>query len=105
MHTHTYETNVCTHLSTSLTPKSSSNISFVYFYFQAWKVERAKVHAQKLVRGYKIAGSPQAIKFDHNQMGGDFVLSEDGHFLFVHCCNSPADRPAVSALLGALHSN
>ena len=64
----------------------------------------AKYHGENLVRGYKAVKSIEKVKFDHNQMGGDFVLSEDGHFLLVHCSSAPADRPSVSTLLSALGS-
>ena len=37
-----------------------------------------------------------------SQLGGDFVLDDQGRVLFSHCCDSPIDRPAVEDILKAL---
>ncbi|KAM4625135.1 uncharacterized protein ACJ7VT_003608 [Polymixia lowei] len=36
------------------------------------------------------------------QLGGDFVLDEQGRVLFSHRCQSPVDRPSVEDILAAL---
>lgn len=38
----------------------------------------------------------------YSQLGGDFVLDDQGRVLFSHCCDSPIDRPAVEDILKAL---
>ncbi|XP_076013634.1 uncharacterized protein LOC143006182 isoform X2 [Genypterus blacodes] len=43
-----------------------------------------------------------SIEDDMFQLGGDFVLDEDGRVLFSHCCQSPVDRPSADHILSAL---
>ena len=39
---------------------------------------------------------------DWRQLGGDFVLGEDGTVLFEHRGQTPADRPTVASLIERL---
>ena len=39
---------------------------------------------------------------DIYQAGGDFLLDRDGHILFAHRSQDPADRPAPAKLLAAI---
>lgn len=36
---------------------------------------------------------------DPHQLGGDFVLNKDGHFLLLHRSSNPKDRPTVDQLI------
>lgn len=42
-----------------------------------------------------------SIQEDMFQLGGDFVLDEQGRVLFSHRCQSPIDRPSVEDILSA----
>jgi peroxiredoxin len=39
---------------------------------------------------------------DYYQAGGDFLIDREGSILFAHRSQEPADRPAVSTLLGEI---
>jgi AhpC/TSA antioxidant enzyme len=39
---------------------------------------------------------------DYYQAGGDFLVDREGSVLFAHRSQEPADRPAVSTLLGEI---
>ena len=39
---------------------------------------------------------------DWRQLGGDFILDEDGTVLFEYRCQTPTDRPTVASLIARL---
>lgn len=39
---------------------------------------------------------------DWRQLGGNFILSEDGTVVFEHRAETPADRPSVASLIAKL---
>ena len=41
-------------------------------------------------------------KDDYYQAGGDFLIDHQGHVLFAHRSQNPADRPPVEKLLNAV---
>ncbi len=41
---------------------------------------------------------------DWRQLGGDFILGEDGTVLFEHRGRTPSDRPSVASLVARLDS-
>ncbi len=52
----------------------------------------------RLVRGSARLRRPGR---DIRQMGGDFVVAADGRIAFAHYSRTPADRPAIDAVLAA----
>jgi peroxiredoxin len=59
-----------------------------------WKYLRLRA------RGQKLQHSPEPE--DVYQLGGDFLLDENGKVLFSHTSRTPVDRPAVRRILEAL---
>jgi hypothetical protein len=61
-----------------------------------WRTFRAYARAARAGRWTFGRGS------DVHQMGGDFVLDENGVLRYLHVSREPGDRPSSSVLLAAL---
>jgi hypothetical protein len=59
-----------------------------------------RAYASALLRGRL----PRFRNADVGQLGGDFVLNRAGEVVFSHRSATPADRPPVEILLGALRN-
>lgn len=66
---------------------------------QTWCISSITYYAEKIAQGRQLPKSYSNIEDDPHQMGGDFVVSNTGHFLLVHCSTVPVDRPTVQRLL------
>ncbi|XP_064859344.1 uncharacterized protein LOC135561558 [Oncorhynchus nerka] len=60
------------------------------------------LYAEYVVANLEFPRGLPSIEDDMFQLGGDFVLDDQGRVLFSHCCDSPIDRPAVEDILKAL---
>ncbi|XP_021429408.2 uncharacterized protein LOC110497568 isoform X3 [Oncorhynchus mykiss] len=60
------------------------------------------LYAEYVVANLEFPKGLPSIEDDMFQLGGDFVLDDQGRVLFSHCCDSPIDRPAVEDILKAL---
>jgi hypothetical protein len=78
---------------------------FLYRYFgfpgnayaRVWNIQTLDYYVQQ-----KLNGKQLPTKLDKNdnpnQMGGDIVINQNGHFVWVHRSKSPTDRPSVQQL-------
>ena len=53
-------------------------------------------------RYYHSTGELRRASSDWKQLGGDFILGEDGTVLYEHRGRTPSDRPTVSSLIAHL---
>ncbi|CAB1331290.1 unnamed protein product, partial [Coregonus sp. 'balchen'] len=60
------------------------------------------LYAEYVVANLGFPRGLSSIEDNMFQLGGDFVLDDQGRVLFSHCCDSPIDRPAVEDMLGAI---
>jgi len=67
--------------------------------YKTWNIGSITYYGEQIAQGRQLPKSYSDIEDDPHQMGGDFVLSKDGHFLLVHCSSNPRDRPSVDTLL------
>ncbi|XP_059209191.1 prostamide/prostaglandin F synthase-like isoform X2 [Centropristis striata] len=58
-------------------------------------------YAEYVVDNMEFPRGLPLIQDDMFQLGGDFVLDEQGRVLFSHRCQSPIDRPSVEDILSA----
>ncbi|KAI1895704.1 hypothetical protein AGOR_G00108980 [Albula goreensis] len=64
--------------------------------------ENMLLYSEYIISNHTFPQAPAFIKDDMFQLGGDFVLDEDGRVIFSHCCKSPVDRPVVSEMLTSI---
>lgn len=62
-------------------------------------------YSEFLVMNRKFPDVPPQFLNDLFQMGGDFVLDEDGKVIFSYRCKNPADRPAAAQILAAVSAH
>ncbi len=67
----------------------SRNLKTRWYYFKAW------------ISGKKAHASDGA---DTSQLGGDFIIDQNGHLHYVHRSHDPTDRPTVETLLQQLRN-
>lgn len=65
---------------------------------KTWSVAGITYYAEQIAQGRPLPKPNAEIKDDPQQMGGDFVIGENGHFLLVHCSKTPMDRPSIDKL-------
>jgi AhpC/TSA antioxidant enzyme len=61
----------------------------------AWHPKMFLYYFRLLARGRKL----MPVKGDPYQLGGDFLIDQQGRVRFAHPSGDPADRPSVSELL------
>uniref|UniRef100_A0AAY4CDP3 Uncharacterized protein n=1 Tax=Denticeps clupeoides TaxID=299321 RepID=A0AAY4CDP3_9TELE len=59
-------------------------------------------YSEYLVLKRELPQVPPQFIDDVYQLGGDFLLNEDGKVIFSHCSKSPIDRPKMTDLLAAI---
>ncbi|XP_030642979.1 prostamide/prostaglandin F synthase-like [Chanos chanos] len=62
------------------------------------------LYADYILSDHEFPRPLPSIQDDMFQLGGDFVLDEQGKVMFSHRCKSPIDRPAVEEILSALNT-
>ena len=67
-------------------------------FMASWNMKTLLYYVRALLSGRKWRG----IKGSSTQLGGDFVINQDGRFLLVYRGKHATDRPQVSELLDAL---
>ena len=80
----------------------------VYFAYQLYQGTWVKIFSPKTVWTY-LKHFARGRRYHHlasdwKQLGGDFVLGEDGIVLFEHRGEAPHDRPTVARLIEELDS-
>ncbi len=63
-----------------------------------WQPRVLWYYTKELLRGRPI----HTIQGDPRQLGGDFVVGQDGRLRLAYYSDDPTDRPAVSTLLAAV---
>ncbi len=61
----------------------------------AWHPKMFLYYFRLLAKGRKL----MPVKGDPYQLGGDFLIDQQGMVLFAHPSDDPTDRPSVSELL------
>uniref|UniRef100_A0AAY5KNJ6 Selenoprotein L n=1 Tax=Esox lucius TaxID=8010 RepID=A0AAY5KNJ6_ESOLU len=61
-------------------------------------------YAEYIVLGQEFPDIPPRFLEDLYQLGGDFVLDEEGKVIFSHPCRNPLDRPKVEHIVATILS-
>lgn len=73
-----------------------------FSYAKVLKFEFLMQWAQYKTAGRDFPDFPQLLLGNIYQMGGDFVLNQEGKVLFSHHSQHPLDRPTLAGLLGPM---
>ncbi|KAK2883699.1 hypothetical protein Q8A67_017336 [Cirrhinus molitorella] len=63
------------------------------------------LHYSEILVNRKLPEVPPQFIGDLFQMGGDFVVDQDGKVIFSYRCKSPVDRPSVTQILAAVSAH
>lgn len=72
-----------------------------------WKVLNFRnmlVYGEHVAQDLEFPKQLPSIQDDMFQLGGDFVLDDQGTVVFSHSCQSPIDRPSVYRILSGINS-
>ena len=64
---------------------------------KAWSISKLVFYAEQ-----KRAGRRMFEEDDPNQIGGDFILDEQGRLALIHRSKTPTDKPSVEELLSCV---
>ncbi len=70
-----------------------------YSLLRSWGLQTVWRYVQLLVSGHRWRG----IQGDSGQLGGDFIVDNQGIIRLVHRSHDPTDRPSVEQLLDTLN--
>lgn len=66
--------------------------------WRAWGLNNLAYYAKKLLAGEKLKGN----RGDTHQLGGDFIVDQQGAIQFAYASKDPTDRPNVQEILALL---
>lgn len=67
-----------------------------------WNAASLSYYGGKLAKNEPLPQAYADVKDDPHQMGGDFILDEEGRLLFAYRSKTPSDRPSVDLIIKAL---
>ena len=67
-----------------------------------WNATTLSFYGEKLAKSEPLPQAYADIEDDPHQMGGDFILDNQGKLLFAYRSKVPNDRPAVDLILQTL---
>lgn len=73
--------------------------------FKVWSVSCLVYYSEMIRAGKKLPSPYENVHDDVNQLGGDFIVSQDGTLVLCYCSKTSMDRPSVDSLLEALQSS
>lgn len=66
--------------------------------WRSWSPQNLWYYARAALRGRKISGTHG----DPHQLGGDFIIDQQGVLQFAHPSREPTDRPKVAEIMSVL---
>ena len=67
---------------------------------KSWSIPALVYYAEQKRAGRKLAAMFE--EDDPNQIGGDFILDEQGRLALIHRSKTPTDKPSVEELLSCV---
>jgi len=70
--------------------------------FKVWSVSCLVYYAEQMAAGRELPKPFENVHDDPQQMGGDFLLDQQGIVRLSYCSKASNDRPSVDQLLAAM---